>query len=90
MRVPNAATHSSNDTDARCLDELEAFLDSAQVAPDCIQLPELAGLLAAVALSPRPVRPEQWLGRIWGGHAPRFESTDQAQRLMQVMRARHD
>jgi uncharacterized protein len=90
MRAPNLVSHSADDVDADSLEELAAFLDSARVAPDCFRLPELDGLLAALALSPRPVAPEEWIGPIWGEHEPRFESTDEAQRLMQVMRARHD
>jgi uncharacterized protein len=90
MRAPNLVSHSGDDIDAGGLEELAAFLSSARVAPGCFRLPELDGLLAALALSPRAVAPEEWLGRIWGELEPRFESTEEAQRLIHVMRARHD
>jgi hypothetical protein len=75
MTAPNPASHSGDDVEADGLEELAAFLSSARVAPDCFRLPELDGLLAARALSPRPVAPEEWLGRIWASMSPGSRAT---------------
>jgi uncharacterized protein len=90
MRAPDLALHADDDADVDGLDELETFLSSARVAPDCMRISALDGLLAALVLSPQPIAPEAWLSRIWGGQDPRFENARQMRRIIHLMRARHD
>ena len=71
------------------LDELEAFLASDAVPPDCMDLEMLDGYLAAIASGPESIQPSEWLPGVWseGGKSttPAYGSSDQAQRIMGLM-----
>ena len=71
------------------LDELEAFLASDAVPPDCMDLEMLDGYLVAIASGPEQIQPSEWLQQVWseGGQsaAPAFTGSAQAQRIMTLM-----
>jgi uncharacterized protein len=51
------------------LEPLGDFLDSSRAPEACMDLSELDGFLAGLAVGPDPVLPDEWLPR--GGNAPR-------------------
>jgi len=75
-------------TDAE-LDELESFLASDAVPPDCMDLEMLDGYLTAVVSGPEQIQPSEWLPQVWseGGKSttPAYADNDQAQRIMALV-----
>ena len=75
-------------TDAE-MDELEAFLASDAVPPDCMDLEMLDGYLTAVVSGPEQIQPSEWLPQLWseGGKSatPAYSDNDQAQRIMALV-----
>lgn len=86
MPVPPALDEPLTDAE---LDELEAFLASDAVPPDCMDLEMLDGYLVAIASGPEQIQPSEWLQQVWseGGTAttPAFSGSEQAQRIMALM-----
>lgn len=68
-------------------DILAAYLDSPDRADGVLTLAELDGYLAAIAIAPEPIAPEEWLPPIWNGAPPAFADAAQAE---SVTRALHD
>ena len=52
------------------IEALEEYLLSLDVPEETMLLSELDGYLTAIALSPEPVPPEEWLPEIWDGEVP--------------------
>jgi uncharacterized protein len=75
-------------TDAE-MDELESFLASDAVPPDCMDLEMLDGYLTAVVSGPEQIQPSEWLPQLWseGGKSatPAYSDNDQAQRIMALV-----
>ena len=71
------------------LDELEGFLASDLVPPDCMDLEMLDGFPTAIVSGPESVQPSEWLPQVWsdGGRSsnPAFTGSDRAQRIMGLM-----
>lgn len=71
------------------MDELESFLASDAVPPDCMDLEMLDGYLTAVVSGPEQIQPSEWLPQLWsdGGKssAPAYVDNDQAQRVMALV-----
>lgn len=71
------------------LDELESFLASDSVPPDCMDLEMLDGYLTAVVSGPEQIQPSEWLPQMWseGGKSatPAYVDNDQAQRIMALV-----
>lgn len=70
------------------LDELDRFLMSDATSSETLMLDALDGYLTAIVIGPVPLRPVEWLPRIWGSreeHAPRFASTRQALRIKELI-----
>jgi uncharacterized protein len=83
------------DTRARFLDgpdlaELGAHLASGRVPPGTFDLSGLDGFLAAVAVGPEWVPPDEWLPTIWGAGGSPFTDEAQAFRLFDAIYARLD
>ena len=70
------------------INELEAFLASDKVPPDCMDLSILDGFFTALLIGPNLILPSQWLPVVWGEteqNTVRFESNDQAQRMVELL-----
>lgn len=71
------------------LDELEQFLMSDAVPPECMDLVMLDGFLTAVAIGPAMILPSEWLPEVWGDpEGPEFQSQEDAERIMGLMMRR--
>jgi yecA family protein len=75
----------TGDDDAMTLEELGAFLASDRVRPGGLGLSGLDGLLAALAVGPGPVEPEEWAPLVWGGDDPAFRDADEARRVVHAI-----
>ncbi len=60
------------------LDALDLFLASDASPEHCMQLSDLDGFLAGVAIGPELIVPSEWLPEVWGGGEPVFEDEEQA------------
>ena len=70
------------------IDELESFLLSDATSDETMTLDTLDGYLTAIVVGPTTLVPSQWLSGIWGAgdeHAPGFETTEQAQHIMELI-----
>lgn len=72
------------------LEELDEFLMSDATTEDCMMLSDLDGFLTAVAIGPELIMPSEWLGCIWGGDSPVFESDEQAQLVLGAIMGRYN
>ena len=79
----------SRPTRAPDLAELGALLTSDRARPGCLNLSALDGFLAAVLAGPERVSREEWLPVVWARASPRGR-TDEAWRVFDAIRARHD
>src|SRR4029079_19328684 len=71
------------------LDELEGFLASDLVPPDCMDLEMLDGFLTAIVSGPESVQPSEWLPQVGSDGAPTsnpaFTANAQAQRITELI-----
>ena len=72
------------------LDALDAFLMSDRAPKNCMQLSDLDGFLAGIAIGPELIMPSEWAPVIWGGAEPEFESIDEAQRILNAIMGRYN
>ena len=72
------------------LDALDAFLMSDRAPEDCMQLSDLDGFLAGIAIRPELIMPSEWVPVIWGGGEPEFESMEEAQRILNAIMGRYN
>jgi len=63
--MPIASSEPDDD-----IDTLEEYLLSADLPDGTMMLSELDGYLTAIALSPEPIPPDEWLPVIWDGAVP--------------------
>ena len=86
MTDPRALDEPLSDAE---MDELESFLASDAVPPDCMDLEMLDGFLTAVVSGPEQIQPSEWLPQLWseGGKSatPAYTDNDQAQRIMALV-----
>ena len=70
------------------LDELEGFLASDLVPPDCMDLEMLDGFITAIVSGPESVQPSEWLPQVWsdGGRSsnPAFTSFTSAPMIRDI------
>ena len=62
--------------------ELDRYLDSNDAPANCMQLPELDGFLAGIAVSPDPVTPYEWLPVVWDEETPNFVDDREAEAIV--------
>jgi uncharacterized protein len=72
------------------LEELDAFLMSDRAPEGCMQLSDLDGFLAGIAIGPELIMPSEWVPVIWGGGEPEFESMEEAQRILNAIMGRYN
>jgi uncharacterized protein len=72
------------------LEPLGDFLDSARAPEACMDLSELDGFLAGLAVGPDPVLPEEWLPMVWDDEDPEFEDQAEADMVLGTMFARYN
>ncbi len=70
------------------LEPLGDFLDSARAPEACMDLSELDGFLAGLAVGPAPVAPDEWLPMVWDDEDPEFEDQAEADLILGTMFAR--
>lgn len=66
-------------------DALEAFLSDPDQREATLTPIELEGFLFAVAASPYPVMPSEWIEYVFGGEMPELESVDEANDLFGIL-----
>ena len=72
------------------LEPLGDYLDSARAPETCMDLSELDGFLAGLAVGPEPVLPEEWLPMVWDEEDPEFRDDAEADLIMGTMFARYN
>ncbi len=72
------------------LGALDDFLASECVPDECMQLSQLDGFLAGIAIGPRPIMPSVWLPIVWRDAAPAFEDLQQANEILGIMMRRYN
>src|ERR1700712_1124946 len=72
------------------LEPLGDFLDSSRAPEACMDLSELDGFLAGLAVGPDPVLPEEWLPMVWDDEDPEFEDQAEAELILGTMFARYN
>ncbi len=72
------------------LEPLGDFLDSARAPEACMDLSELDGFLAGLAVGPDPVPTEEWLPMVWDDEDPEFEDQAEADLILGTMFARYN
>jgi uncharacterized protein len=70
------------------LDAVEDYLNSDLAPDNTMDLSELDGFLTAVALSPEPIPPEEWVMAIFDDDPPDFEDEDHADAVLGGILAR--
>jgi uncharacterized protein len=69
--------------------ELDEFLMSDATPEESMDIVTLDGFLTSLVIGPEVVPPSVWLKRIWGGEEePRFESSEQAPRVISLIMRR--
>lgn len=69
--------------------ELDEFLMSDATPEESMDIVTLDGFLTSLVIGPEVVPPSVWLKTIWGGEGePRFESSEQAQRVISLIMRR--
>lgn len=72
------------------LGALDDFLASDRTPEECMQLSELDGFLAGVAIGPRLIMPSAWLPFVWRSDEPAFEDLRQANEMLGVIMRRYN
>ena len=72
------------------LEALDEYLSSDRSPPDCMDLSQLDGFLAGVAVGPEPVLPSEFLPVVWGGEEPEFADMGEAQTLLGSILGRYN
>jgi uncharacterized protein len=78
------------DDDPVDLEPLGDFLDSTRAPEACMDLSELDGFLAGLAVGPDPVPPDEWLPMVWDDEDPEFEDQAEADLILGTMFARYN
>lgn len=66
--------------------ELDEFLMSDATPEESMGIVTLDGFLTSLVIGPEVVPPSVWLRAIWGGEGePRFESSEQAHRVISLI-----
>ena len=71
------------------LDALEAYLSSDDSPEECMDLSELDGFLAGLAVGPEVVPPSEWLPIVWDNQEPEFADEAQANAVIGTILARY-
>ena len=67
-------------------EELDEFLLSDRCPDDAMTMDSLHGFLTAIVIGPEQVSMSEWLPHVWGsGGSPKFLSTDEQQRIAELM-----
>lgn len=69
---------------------LERFLRSDHAPEDCATIPEMDGVLTAVAIGPDIILPGEWLAALWGEESPIFGSNEEAGAVIGALMARYN
>src|SRR5215212_2748739 len=72
------------------LDALDLFLASDASPEHCMQISDLDGFLAGVAIGPELVPPSEWLPEVWGGEEPVFADAEQARSIIGTIMGRYN
>jgi uncharacterized protein len=72
------------------LEALDEYLSSDRSPPDCMDLSQLDGFLAGVAVGPEPVLPSEFLPVVWGGEEPEFADMGEARSLVGSILGRYN
>ena len=72
------------------LDALDLFLASDASPEHCMQVSDLDGFLAGVAIGPEAVPPSEWLPVVWGGEEPVFADAEQARSVIGAIMGRYN
>jgi len=87
--LPRACPMTPDD-DPVDLEPLGEFLDSTRAPEACMDLSELDGFLAGLAVGPDPVPPEEWLPMVWDDEDPEFDDQAEADLILGTMFARYN
>lgn len=79
-----------NDDNSVDLEPLGDYLDSARAPEACMDLSELDGFLAGLAVGPDPVLPDEWLPMVWDDEEPEFDDDAEADLILGTMFARYN
>ncbi len=69
---------------------LRAFLDDPHRPHGALRYHEVQGFLFAVVCAPRPVRPDDWVGMVFGGRLPEYNSAEQGDAVIKELMQLYD
>ena len=72
------------------LDTLAAYFATPDLPQEVMTLAELDGFLAAIAIGPEPIAPDEWLPIIWNAEEPVFADDDQAASVTRAIHGHYD
>jgi len=77
----------TNDTDLELLDR---WLNPDRTPADRMGLSGVDGFLTGLVVGPEPITPSEWLPHLWGGAAPDFADTAEAQAVLGAIMRRYN
>lgn len=72
------------------LHALDRFLMSDRAPANSMQISDMDGFLAGIAVGPELIMPGEWLPLIWNGEEPEFASLEEARTIIGIIMGRYN